>query len=453
MIMDEVEYRTVSCSKLTATELTECRHLFNNHYGTWDPQSNKGSGNIKCPLSLYKTYQEDKDAYVALAMISDRIIGQAFYLRKKLVGERYVSWVLQLVVDKEYRRQGIAKTLLLSIWGFSNDYAWGLATSNAVTVKTLEKTTHRKVIPSEIIKGWNVVNQMRSNVPFASNHKVTVNESCSILHSDFAVDRNTIKENRQLYTDQWLLGQLELGDEWLAFTFQDQPPTFTQKDFDELFQNSRKIVIDAYSRMDLSAHGWNKGHPREAKHILSILPNGYNVQTIFDWGCGDGRHCRELAKAGKEVVGIDYSKNNIETAKRFQGKNEHYIYGDCRNVSLGHKCDLALCLYDVIGSSVNRRDNIALLCNIRRHLRTGGYLILSVMNLELTRKIATHTVENLREHMYSLHKLPSSNIMQKTGDVFNPEYFLPILSSAFSLIFKDLFAMYLNRMSRMDGHL
>lgn len=89
---------------------------------------------------------------MALAAIDDKIIGQAFYLRDTFEKNDYISWVLQLVVQEDYRKRGIAKTLLYSIWGFSGDYAWGLATSNALTVKTLEKATFRKVDPKEMLK-------------------------------------------------------------------------------------------------------------------------------------------------------------------------------------------------------------------------------------------------------------------------------------------------------------
>ncbi len=433
-LMEEIEYRTVQCNKLTESELTMCKELFDNHYGTWDPKANRKNTNIRFPKKNYQEYQNDPDAYVALAIISGKIIGQAFYLRKKIDGGRFVSWVLQLVVDTKYRRRGIAKTLLLSIWGFSNDYAWGLATSNAVTVMTLEKTTHRKVLPSEIIQYWNVVNQIKTHVPFASDKTTDIKGGQSIIHSDFPVDQAIIAENLKLYDGEWKLGTLSLGDEWLAFTFGTQNASFTRKEFDELFQNSRKIVIDAYSRMNLAQQSWNKGHIREVPSMLSMIPDSHSIRTAIDWGCGDGRHCHELAKKGIKVIGVDYSSRNISIAQKSQTENEQYFHGDCSSIALNTRSDLALCLYDVIGSSVKKSDNRAILLNIRRHLRRGGFLVLSVMNLEVTKQLAIHTVNRLQNRISALQKLPSSNTMQDSGAVFKPEYYL--LEQATGIVYR-----------------
>ena len=49
----------------------------------------------------------------------------------------------------------------------------------------------------------------------------------------------------------------------------------------------------------------------------------------------------------------------------------------------GERFDAALCLYDVVGTFPDNRENFAILRNIASHLKRGGRLLLSVMNLEM----------------------------------------------------------------------
>lgn len=81
-------------------------------------------------------------------------------------------------------------------------------------------------------------------------------------------------------------------------------------------------------------------------------------------------------------------------------------------------------MYDVIGSYHNENDNRAILRNIFANLCTGGKAVISVMNMELTKNIAHYKVADITKYPKSLFNLKASNTMQKTGYIFNPEYYL-----------------------------
>ena len=51
---------------------------------------------------------------------------------------------------------------------------------------------------------------------------------------------------------------------------------------------------------------------RDTGHLLE--KEGYKIK-ILDLGCGQGRHSVLLAEDGHDVIGVDFSKNNIEIAK------------------------------------------------------------------------------------------------------------------------------------------
>lgn len=423
-----IQFKTLPCQKLSDAELMQCKNLFDNHYGKWGEGSERKGQQIRFPRSLYQTYRNSENTYVALAIDKGTIIGQAFYLKTSLENQKKIAWVLQLVVHEHYRMRGIAKTLLYSIWGFSDDYAWGLATSNALTVKTLEKATFRKVTPNEILKHKEDIIMIKESIPFAKDADVYIDETSSLLNSSFPVDRQVIEKNLRLYDGTWELGELPQGHEWLAFTFQTQEYQMTQEEYNEMFENSEKIVNDAYNRMELSKQPWNRHQKDEVDFILDYLKSN-PIHNVIDFGCGNGRHTLEFACRNFHATGIDYSPRNIQVARQSAEKmgttlDIQFVEGDCRNYNLTESADLALCLYDVVGSFIQEKDNLDIIHNIYNHLNPHGILVLSVMNLELTSHIALHKVSNVSQHLDALATLKPNRIMQKSGNIFDPNYFL-----------------------------
>lgn len=286
------------------------------------------------------------------------------------------------------------------------------------------KGSNRKVDPKEMLKRSARIMMIKQAVPFAVSGEMYINEEQSVLDSGFPVDRKVVKQNLELYKGKWELGELPIGHEWLAFTFRDQEYNISEKDYDEMFENSEKIVNDAYNRMDLPVQSWNKHQKKEVEYIIQKLKDE-TIHTIIDFGCGNGRHALEFAQKGFDVTGVDYSKGNIKSIyEKGSLFGARFLEADCRTVDLHKTADLALCLYDVIGSFINDHDNYEIIKNINRHLKLDGVFVLSVMNLELTNHIAKHTVDNVRKNPKALVKLPPSKIMQKSGDIFAPDYFL-----------------------------
>lgn len=97
--------------------------------------------------------------------------------------------------------------------------------------------------------------------------------------------------------------------------------------------------------------------------------------------------------------------------------------GDCRKTELGAHFELGICLYDVIGSFVDEHSNFEILKNLANHIKEGGYVFVSVMNLELTERLAKNWF-SLSSDPDKLLSLAPSNTMEKSGNVFNPEYYL-----------------------------
>ena len=187
------------------------------------------------------------------------------------------------------------------------------------------------------------------------------------------------------------------------------------------------VARDAYSRMNLSGdHKWNRHTDVEVEFILKNCGPLSRSSRILDLGCGVGRHAKGLAEKGIQVIAVDYVEGFIEKAKKesYHLPNPpQYILGDCREISPGKDYELVLCLYDVIGTYVEKHDNIRILKNIHHLLAPGGHALISVMNVELTEERAKWGF-SLKENPDALLELAPSNTMESSGDIFNPDYFL-----------------------------
>lgn len=356
-------------------------------------------------------------------MDGDKQVGHALYVRKKYNPYGTMTWVLQLVVDVHYRRKGIASTLLRSIWGFSDDFAWGLVSANPCTVRTLESATFRNCDPKLIEKNLTALKMIGRDTSFVKDDAYEVGHCISQVNTEFYVDN---KDFFGEYDCSDRLGNLKPGREWLAFTFREQP--IDKKSFRNHFKNMileyENILIDAYGRMKMKSHPWTKGTDEEVDFIKNYCPSG----RILDLGCGFGRHSIGLAKAGYSVVGVDNSADHLIQAIQSE-KDENrvrFIEDDVRFfIDQNNHFDMVICLYDVVGSYPYKEDNIRIIKTAHRNLRQGGTFILSVMNMELTESIIPKEQKGvLRFHPELLEKLVPSNTMQESGQIFNPAYLL-----------------------------
>lgn len=433
---------------MTDKQLEACSSLFSANYGEYSGKDNpkKQGQRIKLSAGYYRKMGENPNMYVSLCYNGDLLLGHAFFLKKILPNGEKCSWVTQLVVHYSYRNRGVATRLLQSAWGFSDYFAWGLATTNAVTVKTLESVTWREVDPMVIGKHLNEIGQLCDEIPFADKDHLRVDDSKSLIFTNFYPEFQKLKNS---LTDVYVsrLGSIEDGCEWLAFTFQHQDMVFDEKHWEQMLDFSERQLEDAYSRMDMEEQGWTRHTPHEIDFVVKACALDKD-SNVLDVGCGQGRHSLELAKRGyKNLTAYDFSPRLLEYARNKAEKGGYRIdfeMKDCRHLRRSAMFDAVICLYDVIGSFRAYDDNISIIKSIRGVLNRGGRCVVSVMNMEITERQAIYKVENVSRHPQALLKLKASNIMQSTGNVFNPEYYLLDTSSQL---------VYRKEQFEMDGEL
>lgn len=430
--MTSISYKVRRIEDLSDSEMAACARLFSQNYGTYRLDSPRNAGNrIRMSEQFFRKKYAHDDIHIAVAKSGRHIVGQAVYIRRKYPGLGTMTWILQLVVSRNHRKQGIGSRLLYSIWGMSDDFAWGLATSNPCTVKALENATLRKCDPTYIKKNLSAVQKLAMEAGFVTFDKYEVTEKLSIVDTDFYVDNSEFMEAYRAIPD-WSLGELKPGYEWLAFTFREQPidEEKRKKHFAEMLEFSEEKLTKAYSRMKIGVHGWAKGTKSEIDFVLDMtgLSKG---SSVLDVGCAIGRHTFELHNRGIAVKGIDNSGVHIGTAKRKknkiqkdrQGASIEFELTDIRTYETEKKYDMVMALYDVVGSYPDVEENAKMLRQMALAVKPDGFLVVSVMNLELTRSIALpEQVGDVRHNIELLYRLKPSFTMQETGNVFQPEY-------------------------------
>jgi len=431
--VESYQYSWMPAGMAPDTLIQECSALYSQHYGVWAEGGAAPAGRrIRLSAARLREWTSDELVSLALATWRGALIGYAIVLQAKVKDFGTVSWVTQFVVHGEHRARGVGQRLLFAAWGMSDHAAWGITTSNPYAVRALEKATRRRCSPERILRNHRRLQRVGiERVPYLNAGTCfEVSPGGSRVDTGFFVDHSGLDEKLRAVTaadKPWLLGELPAGWELFAFCFADQPQIrLTRSEIDGMLEAADEITREAYGRMTVSDHGWARHSGREADWILEYA--GIHAgDAVLDLGCGIGRHAIALAARGCEAVGVEYSTELIDRARasaRHEGSGQvAFVAGDCRTLSLGRLFPAVVCLYDVVGTYAEEESNLRLLETIRRHLVPGGRALLSVMNGTLTRQRAT-AFFSLDADPDRLLSLAASDTMQKSGDIFDPDYFL-----------------------------
>ncbi len=119
----------------------------------------------------------------------------------------------------------------------------------------------------------------------------------------------------------------------------------------------------------------------EANFIFSAL----NLQTgsrVLDLCCGQGRHGRQLANLGANVIGLDNSRFLLNEAKIHadaDGRRLRLIEADMRHIPFKPHCNAVISLFTSFGF-FDETDNTKVLLEIASVLKPGGQLLIDYWN-------------------------------------------------------------------------
>jgi GNAT superfamily N-acetyltransferase len=102
--------------------LHEFVQLYTQQYGTWGNLGPNPGKPVRLSPERLRQWLVPESLVVWCTALG-QIIGYAIAVQTKLPQHGMVSWVTQLVVHEEHRRQDVGKTLLFTIWRFTDHFA------------------------------------------------------------------------------------------------------------------------------------------------------------------------------------------------------------------------------------------------------------------------------------------------------------------------------------------
>jgi len=113
---------------------------------------------------------------------------------------------------------------------------------------------------------------------------------------------------------------------------------------------------------------------------------------ILELGCGTGRITMALAEAGKRITGLDLSGRMLERAVKKRAalrvearERVHFVQGDMARFDLGEKFRLVIIPFRPFQHLLEVRQQMGCLECVRKHLASGGRLILDVFQTDAER--------------------------------------------------------------------
>lgn len=161
----------------------------------------------------------------------------------------------------------------------------------------------------------------------------------------------------------------------------------------------------------------------EAARFISQLMQSLNLpkgSRILDMGCGKGRHSILLNELGYDVVGIDLSVSNIESANKTSKADLKFLQHDMRQPIEGAEFDLVINLFTSFGYFDSAEDNLKVLQSAHSMLTDNGQFVLDFMNAPKTiKELVTDESRKVEDTVFHIHRKVEHGVIIKEIKVDN----------------------------------
>lgn len=166
----------------------------------------------------------------------------------------------------------------------------------------------------------------------------------------------------------------------------------------------------------------NKDTKNECNFLQYVFQkNNISSGKILDCCCGVGRHDALLSNCGYEILGIDISEKQIETANKTNKNNLiNYMVGDIRNYKLPYKqFNGAFCMWTSF-NYFNKEEMHSFINNVYEGLKDGAIFILDTKNFTSPTQYKTYikTLENETKKVFILVIKRVKNKMQTSKYIY-----------------------------------
>ncbi len=140
-------------------------------------------------------------------------------------------------------------------------------------------------------------------------------------------------------------------------------------------------VFGAYAQY-YDALYYDKNYDAETNYLDALIKQfAPQARSIFELGCGTGRHALALAQKGYDVHGIDLSDQMLTQAEALRAENStfsnnlSFSVGDLRTVRLTKKFDVVASLFHVMSYQTTNAELQAAFQTAAAHVNAGGLFV------------------------------------------------------------------------------
>ena len=134
---------------------------------------------------------------------------------------------------------------------------------------------------------------------------------------------------------------------------------------------------------------------------------------VLEVACGTGRLSQEISKHVKEFVGLDYSQDMLNIAKK-KNNSLQYVFGDMRNLTpeeLG-KFNLIICGFNLLQHLKTDEDVMFFFNSCYKVLEDNGTLIIDIFNPDM-KFLSKEEIEVFNYSFYSKYYKAKINLYEK----------------------------------------
>ena len=157
----------------------------------------------------------------------------------------------------------------------------------------------------------------------------------------------------------------------------EKPPVFEPTDVFWVDPYISKHILHAHLDPNTDDASRKPATIRSTAMWIADQAGGGAGRRLLDLGCGPGLYCKEFAKLGFEVTGVDFSANSLEYARSTSGPPIQYLEKNYIADELPAPFDVVTLIYGDF-CVLSDYDRSLLLWKIRNLLAPGGIFVFDV---------------------------------------------------------------------------
>jgi len=163
---------------------------------------------------------------------------------------------------------------------------------------------------------------------------------------------------------------------------------------------------------------------------------------FLDLACGKGRHSVYINKEGFRITGVDLSKQNIKTARKFENDRLKFEVHDMRLPFAEAKFDYVLNLFTSFGYFPTIEENEEVLRASHQNLKIKGKILIDFLNVnQVLKGLVKEEVQEIGGIQFKISREVENGIIKKNIDIKDENQQIRFVERVLALTKQDLTGM------------